>query len=134
MAGLSPKQQRFVEEYLVDLNGTQAAIRAGYSESNARSQASRMLSNVNIQEAIAEGAKARSKRTKIDQDWVIDHLVENVKRAMQETPVLRDGNPTGEYQYQGAVANRALELLGKHFDEAGIDDRLRAIEERLGLT
>lgn len=55
---LSPKQERFVQEYLVDLNATQAAIRAGYSKQSARVQASRMLTKANVQDAIAAG-KAR---------------------------------------------------------------------------
>ncbi len=53
--GLTPKQAKFVEEYLIDLNGTQAAIRAGYSAATARQIASRELSKVNVQDAIAAG-------------------------------------------------------------------------------
>ncbi|NCC69717.1 MAG: terminase small subunit, partial [Clostridia bacterium] len=51
---LTPKQQAFVQEYLCDLNATQAAIRAGYSERTAGSQGERMLKNVEIQIALAE--------------------------------------------------------------------------------
>ncbi|HSP41826.1 MAG TPA: terminase small subunit, partial [Luteolibacter sp.] len=51
--GLSAKQAAFCREYLVDLNGTQAAIRAGYSEKTARSQAGRLLTKVDIEEEIA---------------------------------------------------------------------------------
>lgn len=58
MAGLTPKQDRFVLEYLIDLNATQAAIRAGYSEKTAQEQSSRLLSNVMVAEAIE---KARLK-------------------------------------------------------------------------
>ena len=59
MAGmdLTPKQEAFVQEYLIDLNATQAAIRAGYSEKTANEQGSRLLANVKIAKAIAE-AKA----------------------------------------------------------------------------
>lgn len=71
---LTGKQERFVEEYLVDLNGTQAAIRAGYSERSARSQANRLLTNDDIQKGLSEGAKARSERTKIDADWLLTRL------------------------------------------------------------
>lgn len=56
--GLSPKQQRFCEEYLKDMNGTQAVIRAGYSEKGAAVQASKLLRKVNIQTQIAKLAKA----------------------------------------------------------------------------
>ena len=51
----SPKHQRFVAEYLKDLNATQAAIRAGYSPKTANRQGSRLLSNADIQAAIAKG-------------------------------------------------------------------------------
>jgi phage terminase small subunit len=112
---LNPKQQRFVEEYLVDRNGTQAAIRAGYSPKTANVQASDLLAKPNIAAAVAEGSAKLSEKTGLDAQWVLDGLKKNYLRAMQEEPVLdREGNPTGEYVYQGAVANRSLELVGKH--------------------
>jgi len=55
-------------------------------------------------------------KTSVSKAWVIAKLVENVERAMQVVPVLdRQGNPTGDYTYQGNVANRALELIGKEY-------------------
>ena len=55
-------------------------------------------------------------KTSVSKAWVIAKLVENVERAMQAVPVLdRQGNPTGDYTYQGNVANRALELIGKEY-------------------
>lgn len=72
MAKLTPKQQRFVEEYLVDLNATQAAIRAGYSPKTANEQASRLLANVNVKAAVAEAQKRLSERTEITQDMVLN--------------------------------------------------------------
>lgn len=71
---LTDKQARFVEEYLVDLNATQAAIRAGYSEDTARSIASENLSKPDIAEAIAAAQAERSKRTQVTQDMVIQEL------------------------------------------------------------
>lgn len=71
---LTDKQQRFVEEYLVDLNATQAAIRSGYSEKTAEQQASRLLSNVKIADAVAEAKCKRSERTEITQDRVLKEL------------------------------------------------------------
>lgn len=68
---LTDRQQRFAAEYLVDLNATQAAIRAGYSERTAESQGSRLLRNVKVLQAIAQGKAARSKRVEIDQDRVL---------------------------------------------------------------
>lgn len=71
---LTAKQQRFVEEYLIDLNATQAAIRAGYSKKTAEQQASRLLSNVKVQTAIQSAMNARSKRTEITADNVLQEI------------------------------------------------------------
>lgn len=71
MAKLTAKQQRFCDEYLIDLNATQAAIRAGYSPKTACEQASRLLANVKVQEVIAVKMAIRSKRTGINQDRVL---------------------------------------------------------------
>ncbi len=71
---LNPRQQRFVEEYLVDLNGTKAAERAGYSSKTANPQAARMLAKVNIQAAVAVGMAKRSRRVEITQDRVLFEL------------------------------------------------------------
>jgi len=73
---LNPKQRRFVEEYLVDLNATQAAIRAGYSPKTANEQAARLLAKVSIQQAIQAAQQARSARTQIDTDYVLRRMVE----------------------------------------------------------
>ncbi len=71
---LNDKQKRFVDEYLIDLNATQAAIRAGYSKATARQIASELLTKPDMQEAIQEAQKKRSERTQITQDWVIKRL------------------------------------------------------------
>lgn len=71
---LTPKQERFVEEYLVDLNGTQAAIRAGYSPKTANEQASVMLAKPSIQEAVQAQRAKVSERTEIKQDSVVKEL------------------------------------------------------------
>ncbi len=68
---LTDKQQRFVDEYLVDLNATQAAVRAGYSAKTANEQGARLLANVSVQNAIRERQAARSARTEVTQDWVL---------------------------------------------------------------
>jgi phage terminase small subunit len=71
---LTAKQEAFVAEYLVDLNATQAAIRAGYSANTAQEQSSRLLSNVMVSEAVAAAQLARSQRTEITQDRVLQEL------------------------------------------------------------
>ncbi|MDA1330776.1 MAG: terminase small subunit [Chloroflexi bacterium] len=82
---------------------------------SAQEQASRLLSNVKVQAAIQERFEARRARVEIDQDFVLEGLRENYNRAMQATPVLdREGKETGEWRWNGSVANKALELLGRH--------------------
>ena len=76
MAVLTPKQERFVDEYLVDLNATAAATRAGYSERTANEQGARLLANVSVRSAIQLSKARRSERTKIDADWVLRTLAE----------------------------------------------------------
>lgn len=71
---LTEKQKLFVEEYLKDLNATQAAIRAGYNKKNARIIACQNLTKLNIQEYLTERMKAREKRTEITQDMIIKEL------------------------------------------------------------
>ncbi len=112
---LTKRQSAFVTEYLVDLNAKQAAIRAGYSKRTAKQIGFENLTKPYLVEAVLAAIGERAKRTEFDQDWVIEMLVENVRRSMTQIPVLDiDGKETGEWRYQGTVANRSLELLGKH--------------------
>lgn len=76
MPELTAKQARFVDEYILDLNATQAAIRAGYAESGARTEGARLLANADIGAAIAAGLAARSEKTKIDAEWLLIRLAE----------------------------------------------------------
>jgi len=71
---LTPKQQRFVDEYLIDLNATQAAIRAGYSAKTANEQAARLLAKASVQAAIAERQQALREKTEVTQEMVIREL------------------------------------------------------------
>jgi len=73
--GLTAKKLLFAQEFLVDLNGAQAAIRAGYSENSARSQASRLLTDENIQAYIAERRKERAEKLEASADNVISEVV-----------------------------------------------------------
>ena len=65
---LTPKRQRFVTEYLVDHNGTQSAMRAGYSPTSAKVTASRLLTDANLQQAVAEGTLAIAQKAQVDAD------------------------------------------------------------------
>lgn len=139
MAKLTEKQQRFVDEYLIDLNATQAAIRAGYSVKTANEQGSQNLAKLSIQQAIAEQMAERSKRTGINQDRVVLELakialvkmtdivdsqgriksdaspddlacIESVKYKESES----DTGSSVEREVKIASKLKALELLGKH--------------------
>lgn len=74
---LTPKQEAFVREYLIDLNATQAAIRAGYSAKTANEQGARLLAKVSVNSQIKEAMKARSERTEVDADWVLNRLAQD---------------------------------------------------------
>jgi hypothetical protein len=74
---LTPKQQRFVQEYLLDLDPAAAYRRAGYKASTDQSAwnaASRLLGNVGVSVAVAEAQRERAERVELTQDWVLDHL------------------------------------------------------------
>lgn len=71
---MTKKQERFIEEYLIDLNATQAAIRAGYSPATANEQAARLLANVSIKAQIDKAIAERSKRTGVNADRVVMEL------------------------------------------------------------
>lgn len=74
--GLNVKQEAFCQEYIITLNGTQAAIKAGYSEKTATMQASRLLTNDNVSQRITELKATRSKKAEIDATYVLNRLVE----------------------------------------------------------
>jgi phage terminase small subunit len=117
---LTDKQQQFVLEYLKDLNATQAAIRAGYSEKTARSIAAENLSKPYIAEAIQEEMRKRSERVKITADDVLRDIVEIKDRCMRKEPVMEYDKETGEYyhngewQFDASNALKATQQLGKH--------------------
>lgn len=121
MRKLTPKQQRFVDEYLIDLNATQAAIRAGYSAKTARQIGERLLTNVDIQAALSARMKDREARTEITQDKVIADI-EAIKRDAMKAIPDRFGNLL---MANHAAALKATELQGKH---------LGMFKERVELT
>ena len=96
---LTPKQAAFVREYLIDLNGTQAAIRAGYSERTANEQAARLLANVSVSKAVADAQAERADRLEITADRVLAELAKIGFADMRdvaswgETVVDEDGKP-----------------------------------------
>lgn len=121
MPKLTDKQTAFVREYLVDLNATQAAIRAGYSGKSAARIGVELLNKTHIAQAVAAAQAKRARRVEVTQDYVISNLVEIVERTMQRAPVTdrKGGQVTDEqgravWCFDAKGANKALELLGKH--------------------
>lgn len=134
---MTKKQRRFVEEYLIDLNATQAAIRAGYSPDTANEQGARLLVNVSVKNAVNKAIAERSKRTGINADRVIRELakiafvnageiidfdtallMEKVSpddmAAIQSVKYKTFGEDGVEREIKLADKLKALELLGKH--------------------
>jgi phage terminase small subunit len=105
------RHEAFAHGLARGLSATEAYVNAGYKDS--RSSASRLSTNANIVARVAELQQMAAQGVVIDRQWVIARLTENVERAMQIQQVMQGGKPTGEYRYDGAVANKALELLGK---------------------
>lgn len=97
---LTAMQARFIEEYLVDLNATQAAIRAGYSQKNADKIGSQLLGKTRVSAQIAREQHARSERVQITQEMVLEGL-------------LREARREDESASHGARVS-AYGLLGKH--------------------
>lgn len=123
---LTAQQQRFVDEYLKDLNATQAAIRAGYSKKTADQQASRLLTNVKVREYLAERQNDRSKRTEITQDMVLRELAKigfsDIRKVVRwgETQVRMVDDEDGEAE--DMVPYHGLALI----DSAEVDDSTAA--------
>lgn len=137
---LSPKRARFVEEYLIDFNATQAAIRAGYSARDAHNQGARLSANVGIKAEIDKALADRSKRNIVDQNRIIEELAaiafsditgivrfENGKMIIEESANLTDNQRRAILEMSESITEggrtrkvklhdklRALELLGKH--------------------
>lgn len=115
---LTKKQQLFVQEYLKDLNATDAYKRAGYAvkdDNVAAVCANKLLRNAKVKEQIDKAMEERAKRNQLSADWVLRKLKENTERCMQLEPVInKDGSFDGVYKWEPAAANRSLELIGKH--------------------
>lgn len=106
---LNDKQRRFVDEYLIDLNATQAAIRAGYSAKTAGQIGDRLLKKVQIQAELSERMKAREIRTEITQDRVLNELAKigfsDIRKAVKWGDGLLVANPdTGELEIANGIA------------------------------
>ena len=134
---LNDKQSRFVEEYLVDLNATQAAIRAGYSEKTAGSQGFDLLKKPEIQEAVQKAMADRSKRTQITQERVLE---EYAKIAFLDPRRLYQSNgsliPLQELDGDVAAAIGGLDVVTMGVDLDGnavVTKKIKLIDKKGAL-
>ncbi|GGO96511.1 terminase small subunit [Stakelama pacifica] len=133
--GMTPKQERFVEEYLIDLNATQAAIRAGYSAKTAQEQSSRLLSNVMVSQAIAEAKTNRSEQTGVDAAWLLkrlaDESVADVGDLYNDDGTIKPVKDWPLIWRQGLVAGLEVESIGDgagHVTKLKLSDRVKRLE------
>lgn len=120
---MTPKQTRFVDEYLVDLNGKQAAIRAGYNPARAERTACELLAQRKVSEVVGERLAERSKRTQIDADWVLTRLSRdaqaNIADLFDEAGKLKPASEWPEAWQQGLVVGV------ESFEEYAFEDGAR---------
>lgn len=121
--GMTARQKRFCDEYLIDLNGTQAAIRAGYSPRSARQIADRNMSNNDIRQYIDDRMKEKEKELIADQDEVLKYLTEVLRGKSQSEIVVVEniGDFTSEARLMQKSPDekerlKAAELLGRRYN------------------
>ena len=133
MPVLQDPRLEIIAQHLSDGATQTDAYAAAYpntTRASSAASAARLLADVNkrlaVDSRVAEilrereaarvvALKVEAKKTGLSKAWVLEQLRANYERAMQAEPVMRDGEPTGEYRYEGSVANKALELIGKEF-------------------
>lgn len=129
---LTPKQKRFVEEYLIDLNATQAAIRAGYSKKNADKIGSELLGKTRVSKEIQKAMQRRSERTEITQDDVIQEFAAIGFSTI--TDYLNISNGIVRIKDTGEIDERKLAAIEKvKQTKGGIEfklyDKIKALED-----
>jgi len=138
VADLTPKQRCFVDEYLIDLNATQAAIRAGFSARTAQEQGSRLLSNVMVAESVARAKAERSARTGLTADRVIEELAAIGFARMSDFAEWGDGEhmslkpSDGLTDHQAAAISQVVESE-KFIKALGRDEQLMSRERTIKL-
>ena len=131
MRDLTPRQQRFVQEYVVDLNATQASIRAGYSPKGARVRGAGLLANSNIQEALEDAQEGRRLRVEIEADDVVRQLAVVAFANITDFVIWDETEtrlrPTEEID-ETKLAGVQSVTSGQHGVTIRLHDKLRALE------
>lgn len=117
MAKLTAKQQRFVDEYLIDLNATQAAIRAGYSARSARQIADRNMSKDDIKKAVADKMAEKESSLIATQDEILKYLTSVMRGESTAAVIIEEEGIHREFDKHPSEKERlqAAELLGKRY-------------------
>lgn len=118
MAKMTAKQRRFCDEYLIDLNATQAAIRAGYSSNYANTNASKLLQITTIREFLKKRMEEKEKSLIADQDEVLRYLTAVMRGDSQASVLARDmtgADNVIEKPPDEKERLKAAELLGKRY-------------------
>lgn len=112
---LTAKQELFIQYYMISLNATESAIKAGYKEKTAFVIGYENLKKPYIAKEIESRLAKRATDNGITADYVLTSLKSIAERCMQKEPVFdKQGNETGEFKFDSSGANKSLELLGKH--------------------
>lgn len=116
---LTPLEERFVQEYLVDLNGSAACLRAGSTTRHPNKLASQMKARPPVRRAIDAAMSERARHTGITAEWVLNNLKVVAERCLQAVPVVKRGahqeeDGQGLWSFDASGAIRSLELIGRH--------------------
>ena len=117
MAKLTAKQQTFVEEYLIDLNATQAAIRAGYSAKNADKIGSELLGKTRVAEAVSMAMAERSRRTGINQDRILQEIAKLALVNIDDVVDLRTGKVKGSATKEDLACIQSIKIKPTEFGD-----------------
>lgn len=112
--GLTDRQRLFVWHYCVDLNATQAALRAGYTDKAPSQAGYQVLRNKQVLAAVKKRMAAIDDETRVSAGWVRKNLIRNMRRAAEAESVMNSEGEQVGVVYQGSVVNRSLELLGRN--------------------
>lgn len=161
MAKLNEKQKQFCREYLIDLNATQAAIRAGYSEKTAKEIASQHLTKLNVQNYISELKEKRNKRVQITQDEVLKklliwlnsditetiglnqqqikelpievrRLITSYKRTVRTVPTSNGVVEEENIELKFVSKEKAIEMVNRHIGFYDADNKLTITKRKIG--
>ena len=137
MSELTPKQQRFVDEYIVDFNGTAAAKRAGYSEKSASAISIQLLRKTHVIEAVRKANEAAQGKLLITKERVVQMMMDLHRTSTVRIPVLTfegsqviddEGKPVWKY-LDAAAATKAVDMLARHTGAYEADNKQGADSE-----